>query len=360
MTNNEIILDEKSGIPIEEQKEILTQINGIAENYRRQLSTKSNSNSPETKNKTVVNSRKSGVIFPLAVNIAAVILLLGGAILLFAFNGRIDAQLKTGSAVYNLTERALIDEIRRETAERIAAKETEISMIVLRLEELDAQLLQLQSQDMSSEQLIAQENLLILQRSYRNELTVLQEDRMRILEDSRSREAHLRTALDERTREFAIAQQRTMSELDSAINELERLTNERDRLSALDALFSGGFAVLMQNAHLDQGDNSDLLLKTARLENTIAEMQKTIDAFNDNQNRTPGELEATITSLRNTNSTLEQSAAEKDRTISSLETEKTQLTHSVTALQEANTAQEQRIVDLNNQLTAIRQLLQDN
>ena len=37
-TDNEIVIDPSSGISVEEQKEILSQINGIAEKNRKRLS----------------------------------------------------------------------------------------------------------------------------------------------------------------------------------------------------------------------------------------------------------------------------------------------------------------------------------
>jgi hypothetical protein len=127
----EIILDEKSGISIEEQKEILTHINGIAEKNRRRLAEKE---SGETHGKTVINPKKKGGIFPLAVNIAAAVILIGGALLLVSFNGKIDMQNRTGGAVYNLTEQALIEEIRKDTSLKLAEKDKEINSIFSRLE----------------------------------------------------------------------------------------------------------------------------------------------------------------------------------------------------------------------------------
>jgi chromosome segregation ATPase len=377
MNNNEIKLDEKSGISIEEQKEILTRINKIAEKNRMSLSQK---DSGQAKGRSVLNAKKKDSVFPLAVNIIAVVILIVGIFLLVTFNVRVDLQNRTGGAVYNLTEQALIEEIRRETAEELAAKDMEIDSIFSRLREVDAQLLLLQSSnlDLTYEQLVIQDNLLVMQKSYRDELEVLQDERVQILETSRSRETRLRAQFDERTREFAATQQRTSEELTAAMNELERITIERDRLATMESFFSGMLDVYLgqiqssQTGHSVSGsqDNSDLIAENIRLENTIAEMQQTIDAFSSGstgQQRRLGELEEMISSLRNTNTQLEQSAADKDRTISTLQTESSNLTSTnanltsqVTELRNANTIQEQRIADLNNQLTAIRQLLQDN
>jgi hypothetical protein len=52
----------------------------------------------------------------LAVNIAAIVVLCAGAFFLISFNGRMDEQIRTGSAIDLMTERALLEEIRRSMA----------------------------------------------------------------------------------------------------------------------------------------------------------------------------------------------------------------------------------------------------
>ncbi|MCL2245148.1 MAG: hypothetical protein FWC03_11910, partial [Treponema sp.] len=127
--NEEIIFDAKSGISIEEQKEILARINAIAEKNKQRLSQNAHAHggAPDAK-PAVVKEAKKKPVFPVAFNAAAALVLAAGTFLLFSFNGKIDIQARSGSAVYNLTEKALIEEIRRETSEKIAAKEMEISL----------------------------------------------------------------------------------------------------------------------------------------------------------------------------------------------------------------------------------------
>jgi len=408
---NEVVFDDKAGISVEEQKEILSKINGIAEKNRRALSQSSLGTKP------AINAKKSGAVFPLAVNIASVVILAVGVLLLVSFNGKKDAQVRTGGAVLNLTERALIEEIRKETADKIALKENEIASISLRLEEVDNQLTQLYSsnQELTTEQLAAQQRLLASQLSFRADLSALQEERSRILEDSRSREERLRAQLEERAREFSAAQKRVTGERDSAVSELERLSGEQEKTAALDAQLSGGLAVIadaVQESRYDQAlqavenlrllNNSavtrsfqsrrefynkaidsfeamiaqlrkdsgadsgrehwDLQVKNTQLEDKIVEMQKSIDAFSagsSGQAARLTELETQLSTLRAANSSLETASAEKDRSISSLEAEKTTLTQTVTELRTANSAQEQEIANLRNQLTIIRQALQE-
>ncbi|MCL1954541.1 MAG: hypothetical protein FWF68_03235 [Spirochaetes bacterium] len=403
--NEDIVFDANSGISREEQEEILSAINGIAEKNRLSLSADIASSDKK------IAAKKSGSFFPLAVNIAALAVLCAGLVLLIYFNGKMDAIERTGKAVYNLTEKALIEEIRRDTAQKIAVKDTEISTIASRLEEVDAQLAQLQSSahELTEEQLTAQERLIALQTSYREELSVLQEERSQILEDSRVKEARLRSQLEERTRELTMVRQSTS-------DELERLTNEQQIIAAIDAQLAGGLASVsdlvnegqydkaaqvveslynfcnnnsmssirsyqlrkeIYNRTIDSMDtvidemrkfrsaNADgiaLFEKNAKLEETLSEMQKTVDAFSSGsttQTRRLKELEDSVSALRSSVASYESSAAEKDRTISSLETEKSQLNRTVADLQAVNTTREQEITRLRSQLDTIRQLSQE-
>jgi predicted RNase H-like nuclease (RuvC/YqgF family) len=407
--NNEVFFDDNAGISIEEQNEILSTINGIAEKNRRSLA----QGITEGNGKNVkINARKSGAFFPLVVNICACLFLCAGAFFLFSFNRKTDEQARTGSAVYNITERALIEEIRKDTSEKIAAKETEISSIASRLADVDGQLLQLHSsnQELTSEQLETQERLLVLQASYRDELAALQNERSMILENSRSKEAFLRAQLDERSREFNAVQQITSAELDSAMKELERLSGEQERVAAIDAQLAGGLvtvSALVQNGHREQASNTAAQLRNFLNNNTIAssrsfqlrkefynqsvslaemminlsgmgaqnlsagnnetelteanaaleqantELQKTVDALSSGssgQASRLGQLEETVTTLRASISLLENSSAEKDRAISSLETERANLSRT-------NQTQEQEITNLRNQIAVIRELL---
>lgn len=393
LNKEDIVFSPESGISIEEQKEILTQINGIAEKNRRSLS---------QGGKTAFKAKKSGVFFPLAVNVAALIILGSGALFLIWFNGRMDAQVRTGKAVYNLTERALVEEIRGETEQRIAAKEMEIFSIVSQLEEIDAQLLQLQSenQELTSEQLAAQKRLLVLQASYGEELSALQEEKAQILEASRLQEAGFRTLLEQRSRETS--EQITSGEPDFANGEFDRLAGERETIAALDAQFAGGlfsvsrfardgkydqagemleslrdfcnsnslsslnsFAARKEfyNKTLDSmetmiahlrisGDSIKLFTENTQIKNTLAEMQKTIDAFSSGssgQARRLAELEAELDeekkNSKSEKESLTQTIAARDSSIKDLEAE--------------NAARTQEISSLRNQLDVIRQALQE-
>jgi myosin heavy subunit len=409
-SNDEIFIDANSGISVEEQNEILSGINGIAEKNRRTLSEGS------TGKKAAVKAKKSGAFFPVLVNAASIIILAAGCFLLLSFNVRKDVQIREGSGTVSLSARALIEEIRRETAAKIASKDREIELIRSRLEDVDAQLRFLYSSNsMLTGDGFTETELLAFQNAYRMELSLLQNERSQILEDSRSRETQLRSQPDGGSGESSTAL------------ELERLTREQERAAAIDAQFSGGLAAIndfIQKDQFDQaaaatadlrvflntgsfqsirtfqekkehysrtldsveamieeirkarsfgitaggGDSSELEMINAQLEDTIIELKKTIDAFSSDssgQTRRLTELETVISSLRETNSALESSIHEKDRSIRSLETEKTELTQTISArdstireLQSSSSVQLQQITELDSQINNMRQALQ--
>jgi hypothetical protein len=134
-SNGNIDFDSGSGISVEEQKEILAKINGITEKNRQILSQEASG--LKKGKKLAVKAKKSSAVFPVALNIAALLVLCGGGLFLISFNENKDVQIRSGTAVYDFTERALINEIRRDTAEKIAAKEREINLIATRLDDVE-------------------------------------------------------------------------------------------------------------------------------------------------------------------------------------------------------------------------------
>ena len=388
MTNNEeIVFDSASGISVEEQKEILSKINGIAEKNRRQLS----QGGAQDGGKMAVIAKKTGALFPVLFNITAVVILVSGVIFLFSFNARKDTQIREGTNVYSIPERALIEEIRRETAQKIASKENEIESIRSRLLDVGSQLEQLYSnnQTLSQEQLAAESRLLALQKNYRDELAVSEGERARILEDSRSRESRLRSQLDSKTGELTATQEENSLTL-------EQLTRDQERAAAIDAQLSGGLFVVSEHVKKDEFAQashkiSDLRLfletpsfnsirsfqsrkefylqainsvdamiedisvrggggggvniaeaqpednsKSEKLEETIAEMQKTIDAFSagsSGQARRLSELEREIKNLESEKSSLINTITARDETIKDMARQGTTKEQQITELE---------------------------
>jgi len=405
MSKENIAFDEKSGISLDEQKEILSKINGIAEKNRKLLS-QSTQADKDKKGNIVINAKKSGAGFPLAVNAAAVVVLLSGIFLIFFFFHKKDTNVRIGKAAYDITERTLIQEIRKDTSEKIAEKEMEITSITTRLDEVDEELAKLYSSNiqLTKEQIAAQERLLAMQTSFRDELAVLQDEKSQILESSRSREARLRAQLDERTREFAAAQQKVAGELDYATSELDKLTTEQERIAAIDAQVSGGLAAVkeyIKNEQYDQATRTvenlrhfcntnsfsssrafqsrrdfynqsidfveamildarknsgsslgaeqfDLMAKSVQQQEKINELQKTIDTLTKGGSEVTkkiGELQASVN--------------EKDTKISTLETEKTTNTAEINRLNTLTKAQEQEMTRLKRQVDIAQNALKE-
>jgi len=111
-----IVFDSKSGIPEEEQREILAKIDSIAEKNRLSLSGSGQGKSARFK------AKKTGGFFPIAVIITAISALAGGLLVLSSVQWKTDTQARTGSKVENSVERALIEEIRKETHNNAAVE----------------------------------------------------------------------------------------------------------------------------------------------------------------------------------------------------------------------------------------------
>ncbi|MCL1836314.1 MAG: hypothetical protein FWG46_02070 [Treponema sp.] len=385
MTNNhsEIVFDANSGISEEEQREILAKINGIAEKNRRSLASGAGESGEDGKPGRF-KAQKSGNVFPMAVNIAALAALAAGLLILSAFHGKTDAQVRQGARVYNTAERALIDEIRKETSSRLEAKENEISLIATKLAEVDAELQELHSssQELSAEQQAAEGRLMAIQEEYRAMLTNLRDERSQILEEARAREANLQAQLDTRTRELALS----TAAVDLAIGEMDRLSKEQAQAAAVESQMGAFFAKLNEqigNYHLDEAaetivsmrgflntpsfqslrsiqarkdlytqainsfetmveearrsqsgrsglrdEAAELAITSleeryARLERDMEEKDKTIAAFSSDGSALSQRLaglEESAGTLRTQNAALEESAREKDGRIASLET----------------------------------------
>ncbi|MCL2067040.1 MAG: hypothetical protein FWG99_06210 [Treponema sp.] len=391
MTNDDgIIFDPSSGISVEEQQDILAKINSIAEKNRQSLS---QSGVAGAGKKQRFKAKKSGGAFPVVVNVSALVLLAGGLLLLSSFQGKTEAQVREGARVYNSAERTLLDEIRIETASKIALKEDEIALVISQLEGIEVELEELHSsnQELTGEQLAAQARLLALQEEHLLSMALLQEERSLILEESRANEAALRAQLESRTSELASGHE----ELSLARSELERLTNDMERAAAIEAQLGGGFASVhdlirrdrlaeaseaLANLRLflntpsfqrvrsiqsrrdfytqtinslealvdetrknqaagysfSEGDAerelNNLQLKNTQLEETVSDMNRTIAALSSGSTGLAehlAELEITLSDLRTEKTSLEINIADQDRLISSLEAETAGLAQTV-------------------------------
>jgi chromosome segregation ATPase len=301
------VFDAASGISGEEQREILAGINGIAEKNRRALSAE----------KPPLRARKRGSLFPLLVNAGAILVLGGGFLLLSSVHGKEEVRFRESPAAYNPAERALIEEIRRETSSLINAKENEISLIMSKLTGVDAELQNLQSsvetmmgdkeaelrremgeafaaerrrlvdqnlseaaiaermrqfdadriarmnteltayrQRLDAERAASESNLQKLQEEYRASLSSLQDERSQILESSRAREAGLRAQLEARARELTDLSEQNQAALSSARSELERLSAGEEKAAVIEGQLGGYYGTVLNHVRAGRLDEA--------------------------------------------------------------------------------------------------------
>ena len=264
----EIVIDASAGISVEEQRDILVQINGIAEKNRQSLSA-----GTETGGKTGkrFKAKKSGRLFPVLVNVFALAVLAGGFFALYSLQSEVDVQAREGTRLFSDLERALIDEIRRETGYLLAAKDREITSILSSLADVETQLnaLIVGSEVLTLEQQAMESALRIQQDERRAALALAREERSRILDEARSREAALLAQIEARNRELAAVADRHATELDAAREELARLAREQAQSAAVEAQVAGFFA----NIHSQVSES-----RFNEAEHTIGELRDFINA----------------------------------------------------------------------------------
>jgi chromosome segregation ATPase len=414
---DDVVFDVKSGISEEDQREILADINGIAEKNRQSLA----SAAPAGR----IKAKKNGGIFPLAVNGIALLLLAGGFFLLSTLHTTDDVRLRAGTKVFNSAERALIEEIRKETLLQIEEKENEINRIIAKMTEVDALLEEMYSsnRELSADQRAAEDSLKLLYEEYRQGLSALQDDRSRILENARTRETALYAQLEARTREFSAVSEQQEAAMTAAYGELERLNAEHDKAAVIEAqltayvtsagalirngeliqaadtitamrqflntpAFQGIRSVqarkdfytrtitvletLLEDARTNQaasgGGNyvqpdtastmviEELVAEKARLEETIAELNRSAAAAgsrNSDAARRLGELDNANAVLRNTNASLESAAAALRNTNASLEAAAREREEVIAGLRSQNAALTRTVAARDSQISEL-------
>jgi len=249
-----IVFDSTSGISLEEQQEILAGINAMTGGSRL------------VSEAAVPKAKKRGFLFPLFVNIGAVILLVAGFLLLSHFHVQEEQGIRESYATLGLTERALIQEIRQETSRQLRAKENEINSILLLLSTVDAEyrLLQDSLEILTDAQQQRAAALLLMQEEYRTTLSGLQEERASIIEDSRVREVVLRAQAEERTRDLAARVEQSEVHLSAAMEELRLLSAEHERAARAESQMGAYYAAA--NSHIGEGrlDEASATLRTMR------------------------------------------------------------------------------------------------
>jgi chromosome segregation ATPase len=319
-----IVFDTASGISIEEQREILAGINAMTAGSRLADESRLPYEAAVTK------ATKKGFLFPLFVNIGALVLLVSAFFLLNFFNKSNEQEIRESRAVLGLTERMLIQEIRQETERRIRENEKQINDVLLKLQAVDAEYkgLQIPVADMTAPQKQRAASLLILYDEYRRTLWGLNEEKAEILENSRQREADLRAQAEERAETLSSQMGQSRSEFDAAIEELNVLGTEQERINRAERQMNGFYALL--KIQVESG-------KLAEANDTIKSMREFL----------------TAPSLRG----LSVFEARKQAHLAAIDAIEKVLTASEGVLVIKNTAQEEMLSELEERNAALEKLL---
>ena len=131
----EFAFDPDSGISREEQQEIRLEIEKVAGKSRMLVT-------PEM---FAVKAVKRGVLFPIIVNVAALVVLAGGLAVLYFLFQRGETQASREDTTTITAEGKLLEEVKKESEAKLQEKNQQINQIQDRLAEIDKQRQELQS-----------------------------------------------------------------------------------------------------------------------------------------------------------------------------------------------------------------------
>jgi chromosome segregation ATPase len=216
----------------EEQKEIIAQIEAAAQRGPMEPS--------RLPSKGEVSKRN---FFPLAVNVTAAVLLCAGIFFMFFFQREGEIKIHESGAVLGITERKLIQEIRRETSRLVSEKEAAIEAMNEKIAEVDAELVRLDSLEaLTDEQRAAMSELHRQQDEYRLSLQGLQSERAQILAEARRREAVLNARLEEQQGALENLSVRSRAEIQAARDELAKLSGDQEKSALVEKQLGAYFA----------------------------------------------------------------------------------------------------------------------
>ncbi|MDR2952453.1 MAG: hypothetical protein LBU82_04340 [Treponema sp.] len=350
MTNDDIIINPNSGISVEEQKEILERIDGITERNRRSLQEGSSGG------KLKIEAKKNGALFPVLVNIAALIILFGGGFILISFNSVIDAQAREGGGTYILAGRAL-EESRAREAEllaRLDEKNAEVELYLLANGQKEAAAIDAQlAGGLAVVNRLVRENKLEQAAAANKDLTAFLKG------------GAFASSLAYQEKKDFYAQ--TFESISALIEEVRRnrsgaVIAEMEQLKTGNTQLEEALAEREKAIEAYSSDSTSQARRITELERTVAAS----NSSNASQTRRITELESSVSSLRSANSGLEASITEKDKNIRALENEKTTLAQTISArdatikeLQSGSLSMQQEIERLSNQIADIRRALQE-
>jgi hypothetical protein len=284
-----------AGITGEDRREIISKIEEITRGNRMDLSA----------DRFAFKAGKRGFVLPLLVNLASLVVTAGALLLLSSsFAARESGELR---AQANLTsaEGRLLQELKRDADSQMREKDTAINELRVRLEDLDKQRGELTAtfddrlkakenelrasfeqelekerqrlrgqglsedvindriakivaeresglkQDLAEfkrrldeERSAADARIAKLKEDYKGELAGLSEERARLQDEARKKEAELRATMDAKTRALEAAGAQATANLQTAQAELTRLSNERNSVKAAEDRIIGLYAAV--------------------------------------------------------------------------------------------------------------------
>jgi len=316
MAGNEFGFDKSSGISVEDQKDILSHIERVAQSSRILAG-------PDT---WKVRAKNRGAFLPIVVNVAALLAIAGGIFgLTRAFSADTHATA-TGTVALTSAEGRLLQEIKREAEGKIQEKDKEIASIQERMLALDKEKEQLRlsvderikakeaelkdqlkvelererqrliAQGLSeatiqerlkefekrkteefrtqldefakkaeAERAALQVNLDRARDEYRKSLSDATAERQRIQDESRQREQALRAQLDDKSKALEAERAKTADTLKAAQSELTRLNADASMVKAVEDRLLGLYASARQSlrdGRIDDAANTLVALRS--------------------------------------------------------------------------------------------------
>jgi hypothetical protein len=286
-----------SGISDDDRRDILAQIDRVAQENRIQTG-------PEA---FVLHPRKRGLLVPVAVNVGALVIMAVGLFVFYSLYQQSAQGLVQTQVVLLSPEGKLIEEIKKQSQTELLAKDQQIADIQKHVESLNQQKNDLQT---SMEQKIAEKeaqlrqalndavaaerarltaagysqaiieekirefekkknaeynqaledykkkaeadraalenNLKQQQNDYQKNLTDLAGERQRILDESRRRQSDLQSQLDQKNRDLESAQSANKAQLAAAQKQLNDLNDQRSKTDAVENQLLGQYTKIAQ------------------------------------------------------------------------------------------------------------------
>jgi hypothetical protein len=314
-----VVFGDTAGISAEDQKEILGEIEKIATESRIQVSDEI----------FTVRPRHRGTVFPVAINLFFLALLAAGIAAFGRIFGAEERSLTQEASAFATTEGRLIEELKKESQEKLQEKDQQISQIEERLSRLDqerrdieltmntriqdrerelraaleselatererlrgqgvseadidARLRTLEAQksqeyasrlaafraQAEDERRKAEENMRVLQAEYGRSLQSLTAERDRLAQDAKSREAELRSQLEASTRSLEREKSAVEQRLASISEERQKEQLVASQLNG----FYGGVRDQLRGARYDQALKSLADIRAYLNEDGIAQL----------------------------------------------------------------------------------------